>query len=87
MVKQVYRYGDSMLTQEISIVEGSSRIDFNTHVDWQEQDVSLKANFPITVEARDAQCNIQFGVIDRPTHSDDSFAMAKDEIPAHRWWM
>ncbi|EOM7605173.1 glycoside hydrolase family 38 C-terminal domain-containing protein, partial [Shigella boydii] len=26
-----------------------------------------------------------FGVIDRPTHSDDSFAFAKDEIPAHHW--
>lgn len=84
-VKQVYRYMNSTLIQEICLVEGSARLDFNTHIDWQDQDVSLKANFPVTIQAEDAQCNIQFGVIDRPTHSKDSFAMAKDEIPAHRW--
>ncbi|AXY02414.1 alpha-mannosidase [Vibrio alfacsensis] len=85
VVKQCYRYKNSTLTQEICIVEGSARVEFSTRINWQDQDISLKANFPVTVQAEDAQCNIQFGVIDRPTHSYDSFAAAKDEIPAHRW--
>ncbi|MGL6314189.1 alpha-mannosidase [Vibrio sp. WXL103] len=85
LMKQVYRLGKSLIKQDIVLTQGSARVDFVTDIDWREQDISLKANFPVTVQAREAQCNIQFGVLDRPTHSYDSFAAAKDEIPAHRW--
>ncbi len=35
-IKQSYKYGDSTLVQEISILEGSKRIDFKTKVDWKK---------------------------------------------------
>ncbi|WP_222939616.1 glycoside hydrolase family 38 C-terminal domain-containing protein [Photobacterium sp. BZF1] len=85
VVKQYYRYNQSVVVQEIVLLAGSHRVDFQTYIDWHEQDVSLKARFPVSVVAHEAQCNIQFGVINRPTHSDDTHAAAKDEIPAHKW--
>ncbi|HAT4104201.1 TPA: alpha-mannosidase [Clostridium perfringens] len=84
-IKQNYKYGDSTLVQEISILEGIKRIDFKTKVDWKENGKMLRTSFNTNVYTREADCEIQFGTIKRPTHGNTSWDMAKGEICAQRW--
>lgn len=80
-----YHYNASYLRLVFTLTQESPRIDIQTFIDWHEPNVSLKIKFPVSVQTPVAQCQIQFGVIERPTHSNDSYAFAKDEIPAHHW--
>lgn len=80
-----YRYHSSKLRLAFTLCQDSPRVDIRTYIDWHEPNVSLKIKFPVSIKTDTAQCHTQFGVIDRPTHSNDSFAFAKDEIPAHLW--
>lgn len=81
----VYRYGSSTVTQTVSLAPDSTRVDFDTHVDWNETHRMLRTAFPLTVKCDSAKCDIQYGCIDRPTHTRDSFAKAKKEVCAHRY--
>jgi len=84
-VRQTYTYGSSMLTQEISLVACSRRLDFRTEVDWRESDRMLRTSFSVAVQADNAVCEIQFGNIRRPTHRNTSWDKAKFEICCHKW--
>ncbi len=83
--KTVYTLNGSTVTQTAVIYPDSERIDFKTVVDWQETHQMLRAAFPLTSQSDEADCDIQYGVIKRPTHKRDSFAAAKKEICAHKW--
>ena len=84
-VRQTYDYGASVLTQEVSLVAGSRRLDFRTEVDWRESERMLRTSFPVAVQADDAVCEIQFGNIRRPTHRNTSWDKAKFEVCCHKW--
>jgi len=45
----------------------------------------IKTSFPLAIKADHAVCEIQFGNIKRPTNSNTTWDMAKDEIPAQKW--
>ncbi|MCU0509501.1 MAG: alpha-mannosidase, partial [Anaerolineae bacterium] len=60
-LRLVWRYGDSTITQRLTIYRASPRIDFRTEVDWWEQQVLLKVAFPVAVRATRATYEIQFG--------------------------
>jgi alpha-mannosidase len=85
VVKQIYRCGKSVLTQQIILTEGGKRIDFETDVDWQEDGKMLRASFPVNVYAEQVNCEIQFGHLKRQTHRNTLWDYAKDEICAHQW--
>ncbi|MCD9022051.1 alpha-mannosidase [Cohnella silvisoli] len=85
VVKQIYHYGKSVLTQKIILTAGSKRIDFDTDVDWQEDGKMLRASFPVNVYAEQVNCEIQFGHLKRQTHRNTLWDYAKDEICAHQW--
>jgi alpha-mannosidase len=61
------------------------RIDFRTHVDWQERQSLLKVAFPTDIRSRRATYEIQFGTIERPTYRNTSWEEAAFEVPAQRW--
>ncbi len=84
-VRQTYTYGKSTLTQEIRLEADSRRLDFVTHVDWQESGRMLRTSFPTTVQSEVVRCEIQYGSITRPTHANTSWDAAKFEINAHKW--
>ena len=71
------------MSQRISL-EGRV-LRFDTEVDWHERHKMLKVAFPVTVSAREATYEIQFGHVRRPTHMDDSRARAMFEVCAQRW--
>lgn len=79
------RFGDSRLTQVMSLDAGSRVLRFETLVDWQEKHKMLKVAFPVTVTSREATYEIQFGHLRRPTHEDTSYARAMFEVCAQRW--
>jgi len=79
------RFGDSILKQTISLVPGSRVLRFDTTADWHERHKILKVAFPVTVAAREASYEIQFGHIRRPTHMDTPQARAMFEVCAQRW--
>lgn len=79
------KYGNSIITQKIVLKVDSSRLDFETEVDWHEDHVLLKATFPLDIHSDNLTCDIQFGNIKRPTHRNTSWDRAKFEICCHKW--
>ena len=78
-------FGASQLTQTLQLEAGSRQLTIDTEVDWQESEKVLKAAFPLDVHADRSSSEIQFGHVQRPTHSNTSWDAARFEICAHRW--
>ncbi|HZJ26773.1 MAG TPA: alpha-mannosidase [Acidimicrobiia bacterium] len=81
----VRRFGDSTITQEVSLTAGARRIEFATDVDWHESNRLLKVAFPVAVRAPEASYEIQFGFVRRPTHANTTWDEARFEVCAQRW--
>jgi len=78
-------YLQSRITQRISLWRISPRIDIATEIDWHEHQTLLKAVFPLALNSARATYEIQFGSVERPTHRNTSWDMARFEVCAHRW--
>jgi len=76
---------DSRIVQYIYMYKDIPRIDFKTQVDWKEKNILLKAAFPVAVNANRATYEIQYGNVERETHSNTSWDMAKFEVCGHKW--
>ena len=84
-VKVVRKFGDSRLEQRIVLCANSARIDFPTEVDWQEKQKFLKVAFPVAIRAMNATYEIQYGHLERPTHTNTSWDLARFEVCAQKW--
>ena len=78
-------FGDSTITQRISLLAGSPAVDIVNEIDWHERQKLLKLAFPLDVHADRSAAETQFGHVFRPTHANTSWDAAKFEICAHRW--
>ncbi|WP_019204079.1 glycoside hydrolase family 38 C-terminal domain-containing protein [Tsukamurella sp. 1534] len=78
-------FGDSTITQRITLRAGSPALDIETEIDWHETQKLLKLAFPLDVHADRSAAETQFGHVFRPTHANTSWDAAKFEICAHRW--
>ncbi|MGB9619526.1 MAG: alpha-mannosidase, partial [Armatimonadota bacterium] len=78
-------FGKSQIRQTIRIYSDIPRIDFETWVDWHETNKCLKAAFPVDVNVTKARYEIQFGNVERPTHTNTSWDQARFEVCAHKW--
>ena len=76
---------NSRYTQRISLNRNSPRLDFDTHVEWNERHILLKVAFPVDVLAPYATYEIQWGNVQRPTHRNTSWDWARFETCAHKW--
>ncbi|MBQ8356908.1 MAG: alpha-mannosidase [Clostridia bacterium] len=75
----------STITQIIWFYDGTTRIDFETVADWHDRHQMLKAAFPVDVNTDKATYEIQFGTVERPTHSNTSWDAARFEVCAHKY--
>lgn len=75
----------STIVQTVTLRAGSPRIDFETHIDWQEAEKFLKACFPVDIRAAHSSAEIAFGHVQRPTHTNTSWESARFEVSGHRW--
>ena len=76
---------NSSFTQQISLSLNSPRLDFDTHIEWNERHIMLKVAFPVDILAPQATYEIQWGNVQRPTHRNTSWDWARFETCAHKW--
>lgn len=84
-LKIKYRYMDSVILQYIHIYQDIDRIDFETEIDWKETHTLLKIAFPVDVYTSKATYDIQYGNVERPTHWNTSWDVARFEVCGHKW--
>jgi alpha-mannosidase len=75
----------SILSQNIRFYYHSPRIDFQTHVRWQEKQVLMKVAFPFNMKISNTTYEIQFGAINRSSKPRMDEDIAKFEVPAQQW--
>ncbi len=75
----------SALRQVVSLTALANHLEFSTEVDWHETHRFLKVEFPVSVRAQQATYEIQFGHLQRPTHFNTSWDMARFEVCSHKW--
>ncbi len=78
-------YRSSVIRQDIVLHHNTKRIDFETLIDWHETNTLLKVAFPVDVLSPTATYDIQWGNIQRTTHRNTSWDMARFEVAAQKW--
>jgi alpha-mannosidase len=71
----------STLRQTVRMSSHSQTLEFHTEVDWKETHQLLKVAFPVSVRAMTATYEMQFGVVERPTHFNTLRDLAQYEVP------
>jgi len=84
-IKIERKFVDSTLIQYIYFYNDIPRIDFKNYIDWKEKNILLKVAFPVDINSSKATYEIQYGNIERPTHSNTSWELAQFEVCAHKW--
>jgi alpha-mannosidase len=79
------RFRGSRISQTYKLLSGSRRLDIETHVEWHERQVLLRALFPLNVRSHEATFETMFGVVKRPTHRNTSWDEVRFEVCAHRF--
>jgi len=85
VVRCVRSFGESTATQTISLAAGRAAVDLAVELDWHERHRLLKLVFPLDVHAEYSTAEIQFGHVQRSTHTNTSWDEAKFEFAAQRW--
>ncbi|OKP87020.1 alpha-mannosidase [Paenibacillus helianthi] len=85
VLRMVWTYHRSTITQRIVFYRDTARIDFQTEMDWHGHNQLLKVAFPVDIHAVEATYDIQFGNVKRPTHWNTSWDYARFETVAHQW--
>ncbi len=81
-----YDIGDgSTMQQTVSLTAIGRVLEFACEVDWHESSQFLKVEFPTTIRTAQAHYETQYGYVQRPTHFNTSWDVARFEVSAHRW--
>lgn len=78
-------FGRSSIVQTLRLISGSPFLEVINEVEWHEQNRLLKVAFPLAVHSPRATFEIQYGHVERPTHTNTSWEEARFEVCAHRW--
>lgn len=84
-VRFTREFGRSRFSQRMVMDAGSRVLRFECEVDWHEDHKLLKVAFPVAVKSSRATYEIQFGHVERTTHTNTSWDQARFEVCAHRW--
>lgn len=84
-VRITREFGASRVRHTYVVRAGSARVDLEFEIDWHHREQLLSVVFPFDVHADVARCDVQFGYVTRPTHTNTSWDAAKFEVCAHRW--
>jgi alpha-mannosidase len=85
-IRSQYHIGlNSALKQDIVFHANSPQVDFETIIDWQEKHQLLKVGFDVNILAHSARHEIQFGHVERPTHTNTTYDQSMFEVCAHKW--
>ena len=78
-------FGPSRAIVTHELRAGSSQLLVHVEFDWHHDEHLLSMAFPLDVRSDVAMCDIQFGVVARPTHPSSPWDAAKFEVCAHRF--
>ena len=78
-------FQNSTLEQIITMTDHSPMVTFDTTIDWKNDHILVRTNFPTTFNTDKATFEIQYGNVERPTHRNTSWEQAKFEVCAHKW--
>ncbi|KAH9837576.1 glycoside hydrolase family 38 protein [Rhodofomes roseus] len=92
-VKSEFKYRQSTITVTISLdaITASMKKDsrslfiFDAVVDWHERHEFLKFELPLNLHNDVATYETQFGHVQRPTHNNTTWDMAKFEVCGHKY--
>lgn len=84
-LKITKKFLSSTLTQTVWLYEDKPGIDIENNFDWKESHIVVKAEFPVDINSTRATYDIQFGSVERPTHTNTSWDAAKFEVCAHKF--
>ncbi|KIK63743.1 glycoside hydrolase family 38 protein [Collybiopsis luxurians FD-317 M1] len=92
-VQAQVKYGKSIINVTISLdavgatVQAGSRsmFRFDAEVDWRERHEFLKFELPLNIHSDNAIYETQFGYVQRPTHKNTTWDMAKFEVCGHKY--
>ena len=85
IVRITKRHGDTVLSQDMIAYADIARVDFVSHIDWQEKYKILQVSFPVRVAATQASYEIAYGIVRRNTHANTPAEKWKHEYAAHRF--
>lgn len=77
--------GNSSFVQHIRMDAESTRLEFETKIDWKEQHRLLKVAFPVQIYTENAINEIQFGYVQRPVHRSRPYDQERFEVCNHRY--
>jgi alpha-mannosidase len=75
----------SRIRQTVRLDAEAERLELHCAIDWHEDRRALKVRFPVAVHAPRATYEMQFGVVERPTHYSTRRDLAQFEVPGHRF--
>lgn len=75
----------SELRQRVVLKEDSKCVEFETEIDWCETHKLLKAEFCTNIHTDKLVSEVQFGYIERPTHSNRPHDAERFEMCQHKW--
>ncbi len=78
-------FGPSSATVTYELRAGSPELLVHVELDWHHDEHLLSMAFPVDVRADTAACDVQLGLVHRPTHRSTSWDAAKFEVCAHRF--
>ena len=82
-VKRTFGPSSSVVTYELRAE--SQQLLVHVELDWHHDEHLLSMAFPLDVHSTSASCDVQFGVVERPTHPSSPWDAAKFEVCAHRY--
>ena len=78
-------FGPSRSVVVYELRADSPQLLVHVELDWHHDEHLLSMAFPLDVRSDTAMCDIQFGVVGRPTHPSSPWDAAKFEVCAHRF--
>ncbi|KAL4267030.1 glycosyl hydrolase 38 family protein [Pleurotus pulmonarius] len=92
-VKAQVQYGKSSIDVMISLdataatlkPQSRSMFVFDAVVDWHQRHEFLKFELPLNIHNDNASYETQFGFVQRPTHKNTTWDMAKFEVCGHKY--
>lgn len=85
ILKVTGRISNSPFVQYIRLDADSTRLEFETAIDWKELHRLLKVGFPVNVFAENGINEMQFGYVERPTRRSRAYEKDRFEVCNHRY--
>jgi alpha-mannosidase len=84
-VRVTRSFGPSTVALTYELRAEDRQLLIHVDLDWRHDEHLLSIAFPLDVRADTAACDVQFGVVRRPTHPSSPWDAAKFEVCAHRF--